>query len=434
MKDGVKVLFHLKRTETKPDGSCPVLGRITVGGTTVQSGNGLAGRESQDYTCRTTVQFRTKLYVDPGKWDARAGRVRGKSDEAVQVNERLNRVNALIFLRYEELMAQKGKTTAREVKNAFQGIASCIDSLCEYFATHNERYAKRVGVDRTEGTWTTCCNSLNNIRRFIKTKYRLEDIPFGSLAPSFIDELDSWLRYERKLASGTISQIVWPLQKVVRDAMSEGLLIGNPFAHYEHRRETPPVKHLSEEELRRVMNTPLPRRTLCLTRDMFVLACFTGLSYSDMRSLTAENLQSEPDGTVWIRTIRQKTGVECNIPLLDIPLGIIEKYRPYARVNSNSNGNILLLPVPGNDTMNRHLKEIAAVCGVNINLTVHKARHTFASEVALSNGVSLESVSCLLGHTNVRTTQIYAKVTDDKIDRDITAATETIVERFRITL
>jgi len=406
MENKLKVLLHLKRSESNVAGECPILGRITVG--------------------TTTAQFRTKLMADSRRWDARAGRLAGKSSEAVEINEKLNRINVLIFLRYEELLAQRGDTTAQEVKNAFQGIAISVESLLACFVRYNEEYRKRIGIDRMKGTWEKYNNSLRHTREFIRIKYKLDDIPLRGLTPSFIDDFDFYLRYDRKLSSGTITQIIWPLQKIVRNAMSEGLLFNYPFAHYEHIYEAGGIKHLSQEELHRFMNTQLGKHSLYLIRDMFVLSCFTGLSYSDMLNLTPDNLTVE-DGMHWIRTFRQKTGVDCNIPLLDIPLGIINKYR-----GSAPEGR--LLPIPGNDTMNKNLKKIAAICDIDMNLTVHVSRHTFATEVAISNGISLESVSSLLGHADIRTTQIYAKVTNEKIDRDMMALEERIANKFQIAI
>ena len=413
METKLKVLFHLKRSEINSDGACPILGRITVVAATAQP---RAGRTANPRSTRaqlpssqsagprntttaqlptkqptgprnataqqhieptsdshhntvqshteqtatddprsTTAQFRTKLSVDPRKWDARAGRLRGKSDEAVRINEKLNRINALIFLRYEELLAQRGETTAQQVKNAFQGISSCMESLTEYFAAHNAEYEKHVGVDRVRGTWMAYNNSLRHLKRFIRVKYKLDDVLLRSLTPAFIDDFDFYLRYDRKLSSGTINQVVWPLGKIVRKAMSEAILFSDPFAHYERKYEASGIKHLSNEELHRLMNTQLGKSKLYLTRDMFVLSCFTGLSYADMRNLTLGNLTFE-DGMHWIRTSRQKTGVDCNIPLLDIPLGIINKYRSYGAEGR-------LLPVPSSSTMNRNLKKNSSTLG-----------------------------------------------------------------------
>ena len=194
--------------------------------------------------------------------------------------------------------------------------------------------------------------------------------------------------------------------------MKEGILSADPFYEYKPVYPKPKQKYLTLAELERIIHTSLTGATLNLTKDMFLFSCFTGLAYIDMYNLTDENIVRAADGILWIRTNRQKTGVSSHVPLLEIPAQIIAKYR-----GTTSTGK--LLPVPGNSTLNKYLKLIAGQCKIERNLIFHAGRHTYASTITLSQGVPIESVSSMLGHKNLSTTNIYAKITDEKIDEDI---------------
>jgi site-specific recombinase XerD len=214
---------------------------------------------------------------------------------------------------------------------------------------------------------------------------------------------------------------------MIKYAMNEGILSADPFYGYKpvYPKETQ-KKYLTLAELESIINTSLTGSTLNLVKDMFLLSCFTGLAYTDMCNLTGENIFKAPDGVSWIRTCRRKTGVESRIPLLEIPLRIIEKYRDTA-----PNGR--LLPMISNASMNKYLKLIAVQCGIKQNLIFHSGRHTYASTVTLSQGVPIESVSSMLGHKNLSTTNIYAKMTDERIGADMAALELRITDRYQLT-
>jgi site-specific recombinase XerD len=207
--------------------------------------------------------------------------------------------------------------------------------------------------------------------------------------------------------------------------MSEGILSCDPFHEYKPVYPKAIQKYLTLAELESIINTPLTGTTLNIVKDMFLFSCFTGLSYIDIYNLTDKNTVKATDDILWIRTSRQKTGVSSDVPLLEIPLRIIERYRGTA-----SNGK--LLPVASNATLNRYLKIIAGQCGIGRNLIFHAGRHTYASTVTLSQGVPIESVSSMLGHKNLSTTNIYAKITNEKIDEDMTALELKIGNRYTL--
>ena len=236
-----------------------------------------------------------------------------------------------------------------------------------------------------------------------------------------------YLRTERCLASGTIVNLTVQLKTIVGEAIADGIITVFPFVGYEPVHPKQEQKYLTAEELNRIMTTPLHDQILYHVRDMFLFSCYTGIPYSDMRLLTNENLSLAEDGTWWIRSSRKKTGVDFEIPLMELPFHIIEKYRDMAPEGK-------LLPMYSNSSLNRYLKRIAEICHIERNLVFHAARHTYATEITLSHGVPLETVSKMLGHSRIETTQHYAKVTDNKIDTDTRALNKKIAERFSVVI
>jgi len=401
----VKVSFYLKSNEKNAEGCCPVMGRLTVG--------------------RSESVFSAKLSVPASLWSL--GHAQGKSAEAVAINRQLDEYRASALAIYREQSAVRERVTAEEVKCLLLGMAAGQETVLNYFHTFIEQFEKRVGVNRSAQSARTYRNTYNHLTRFLSERLRLSDIPFTALDRSFIDKFDLYLRTECRLASRSIILNMSRLHTVVNKALAAGIITADPFAGYEPPRLERKQRYLTQEELKRLMTTPLPSSRLYLVRDLFLFSCYTGISYGDMCRLTVENLETAEDGTTWIKATREKTGVEFEIPLLDLPLHIIDKYR-----DTSSGGK--LLPMYGNSELNKGLKCLAAVCGIDRKLTFHMARHTYATEIVLSHGVPMETVSRILGHSRVDTTQIYAQVTDDKIDTDTQSLDEKIAERFTVAI
>lgn len=404
-QDDVKVAFYLKRNETNTEGRCPVMGRLTIG--------------------RSESVFSAKMLAPCSLWTS--GRAKGKSAEAVEINRRLDELRASAISIYREQSAVRERVTAEEVKCLLLGMAFGQETLLSYFRSHIEYFEKRVGVNRVAKSVHTYRCAYEHVERFLSERFRLSHIPFSALDRSFIDKFDLYLRTERKLAPNTIVLYMSRLHTVINKAIAAGIITADPFAGYEPPRPERKRRYLTREELRRLMITPLSVPRLYLVRDLFLFSCYTGISYGDMCRLTAANLETAEDGTVWIKATREKTNVEFEIPLLDLPRHIINKYRdimPDGR----------LLPMYGNSELNKGLKLLAAACGIDRKLTFHMARHTYATEITLSHGVPMETVSRMLGHSRVDTTQIYAQVTDNKIDADTQALDERIAERFTVAI
>ena len=238
------------------------------------------------------------------------------------------------------------------------------------------------------------------------------DFPLKELNLSFINDFEYFLRTEKKCRTNTIWGYMIVLKHIVSIARNDGRLPFNPFAGYINSPESVARGYVTKEEINVMMNTEMPDKTHELVRDLFIFSTFTGLAYSDVKNLTEDNLQTFFDGNLWIITRRKKTNTESNIRLLDVPRKIIEKYKSMTKDNK-------VFPMPSNTTCNKKLKTIAELCGIKAHLTYHVARHSAATTVLLSNGVPIETVSRLLGHTNIKTTQIYAKITAQKISQDM---------------
>lgn len=404
-QEEVKVSFYLKRTESDAAGRCPIMARLAVG--------------------RSQCVFATKFSAPWSLWTS--GRMKGKSAAAVEINRRLDEMRASAIAICRELSATRKQVTAEEVKCRLLGMASGQEALLGYFGRFIERFEKHVGVDRSAKSAACYKNTFKHLFRFLSEKFNLTDLPFGALDRSLIERFDLYLRSEQRLAPSTIVLLMSRLKTVIGKAISSGIVTADPFAEYEPQRPRRQQRYLTREELHRLMTTPLPSSRLYLVRDLFLFSCYTGISYGDMCRLTAANLETAEDGTVWIKAMREKTNVEFEIPLLDLPLRILDKYDGLAPEGK-------LLPIYCNSAINAALKTIAALCGIDRRLTFHMARHTYATEITLSHGVPMETVSRMLGHSRVDTTQIYAQVTDNKIDTDTQSLDERIAERFTVAI
>ncbi|MDR0365140.1 MAG: site-specific integrase [Bacteroidales bacterium] len=392
MRSTFKILFYLKKGSEKPNENLPLMCRLTVDG--------------------EIKQFGCKLDVPPTLWDIKAGRASGKSVEARKINSVVDRIRVDVNRRYQELMQSDGYVTAEKLKNAYLGIGIKQETLLKLFEQHNAEFLKKVGHSRAKGTYTRYHTVCKHIREFLPLTYHREDIPLKELNLTFINNFEYYLRKEKGCRTNTVWGYMIVLKHIISIARNTGLLPFNPFAGYINSPENVDRGYLSKEELQSLMDAPMKNKTYELVRDLFVFSVFTGLAYADVKNLTYDCLQTFFDGNLWIITHRQKTNTNSNIRLLEVPRRIIDKYRGMARDNR-------VFPVPSNGSCNKKLKKIGVQCGIKTRLTYHVARHTAATLIFLSQGVPIETVSRLLGHTNIKTTQIYAKITNQKISQDL---------------
>ena len=285
--------------------------------------------------------------------------------------------------------------------------------ILELFRRHNEEFAARVGHGRAHETFARYQIVCKHLEAYIRKKYRKNDLPLTGIRSSFVSGFDTWLRKECHLAPNSVWGYMIALKHIFTLARNEGLMMLNPFASYVNSYTAVDRGYLSEEDLVKLMGVETITRVEEQVRDLFLFSAFTGLAYVDIKNLREEHLQKFFDGHWWILTRRHKTQVESNIRLLDVPLRLVEKYR-----GTMPDGH--LFPVPSNNCCNENLQRLADRCGIKTHLTFHVGRHTFAT-LALNRGMPVESLSRILGHTNIRTTQIYAKITDKKISADMAA-------------
>ena len=392
MRSTFKILFYLKKNNPKPDGTVPVMGRITVDG--------------------TISQFSCKMNVLPDLWDTKAGRLTGKSLQALKANIALDKIRVDINRHYQEIMQEEGFVTADKIKNAYLGLSIKQYTFLTLFAKHNQEFSRKVGYNRTQATYNKYCLLYRHMESYIRQEYKRDDIFLKELNLAFVNGFEHYLRVERGCSTNTIWVYMIGVKHIVAIARNSGLLTINPFAGYLISPEVKDRGFLTKDELNSLVNTEMKNAQYELVRDLFVFSCFCGLSYSDVKNLTKDNLKISFDGHLWIITRRQKTNTDSSIRLLEVPKHIIEKYKGYTRNNR-------VFPVPSNSSCNNILKKIAKQCGIKTRLTYHVSRHTFGTLLTISQGVSIETVSRMMGHTNIKTTQIYAKITNQKISQDM---------------
>jgi integrase len=405
MRSTFKYLFYINRDKTKKNGLCPVMGRITLDG--------------------EIAQFSTGVETNPALWDAKAGRSTGKTAPETNLNRRLDGISASIEAHYSRMVEKDGYVTAGRLKNAVLGTGKEPTSLLKELEKATDEIHKSVEITHTVATYRAYVNAYMNLSRFIREKYGMEDIPFSRLGYSFIEDYDLYLKTERRMTKGSVLQHIIFLRKMVKRAMNRGVISRNPFFGYVPDQPQTVRKWLSGGELEKIMTTPIAHPGVAFVRDMFVFGCFTGLSYIDMKNLRKEQIVTDTVGNRWIDLKRQKTGTGSMIPLLDIPKEIIKKYK------GTGEGDKVFKMLCMNMVC-KYTKWMAKCYGLDKRLTFHMSRHTFATSICLSQGIPIETLSRMMGHRNIRTTQIYAEVTGAKIEEDMKKLSQRIENEYQL--
>lgn len=391
-KNTFKVLFLIRRNQVNKEGKCAIMIRITVDG---------------EYE-----RINSTLTIEPELWDSAASKAIGRSSKIAEFNKRIEDIRHVIKEHYYDILNRHGYVTAEMVKNAFTGVTAKEESLVPLYLQHLEDTKKLVGLSKADPTYKKYERMYRRVVEFMKKKYNITDIPLREIKLSFITDLEFFLRTEYKYSQNTTYKCMKFFKQVINKGIRAGLIFVDPFNGYKISCERVDRGFLSEDELAKMMTKTFGSKRLEQVRDIFIFACFTGLAYIDLANLRVDNIQKMFDGRLWIVTHRQKTNTKVTVPLLPPALKILNKYE----------GQFLdgqLLPIITNQKLNCYLKEIAEICEINKNLTFHLARHTFATTMTLGKGVPIESVSKMLGHTNILTTQIYARITNDKISKDM---------------
>ena len=390
----VSLLFYLKKSKADSEGRAMIYLRITVNG--------------------RRVEMSTNRKTYPHKWNASQSVVQGFSPEIRQLNVYLAKMRTDIYKHAEKLKEADFPLTAESLRDAYLGKGQKYKMLLEVFQEHNKQVNNLVGQDFAEGTAERYRTARSHLAEYILFEYKRKDIPVKQVDYAFITGFEYYLKTQRKCSHNTAIKYVVNFKKIIRIAYANGWIAKDPFANYKVRLRNIEREFLTAEELQHLMETPFQHQRLEHVRDCFVFCCFTGLAYADVKKLSHDDFVTGIDGELWINTKRTKTKTKSNIPVLPTALMILEKYEDYPYL---VNGKVL--PVLTNQKMNAYLKEIADLSGIKKNLTTHLARHTFATTVTLSNGVSIESVSKMLGHKSLRTTQHYAKILNRKVSEDM---------------
>ena len=390
----VTISFRFKSKKARPDGTCPIYARITMQG--------------------KRVEVSTGIFADLENWDGIRQRLKGNSSKVRVVNNRLDKAYSNILDIYNQLEALNTTFTVIDIKSRLSGPLK-QHTLLEVFDYYIDTIQSQIGMGFSLGTLKHYRTSKNRVIAFLHRNFNNGDIALDCIDYHFINSFDVFLkeRYRNKL--NTAWGYHKNLKKILNIAVSLDYLMKNPYEKFKVRKQETKREYLTLLELDRIKNKTIQINRLKIVRDIFLFACYTGLCYSDIAKLSKKHVQRGFDGDDWIIIDRTKTNTRCRLPLLQTPKEILLHYKnnPVC-INRNR-----LLPVLTNQRMNSYLKELADICDINKNLTMHVARHTFATSVTLNNGIPIETVSKILGHSSIKTTQIYARILDYKISEDM---------------
>ncbi|HUZ59679.1 MAG TPA: site-specific integrase [Hanamia sp.] len=396
MEKSFGLFFHLKKNRDFIEGELPVYMRITVDG--------------------IFTEISTKRKCDSNNWNVTAGRMSGKSESAKTFNAYLDTLQQKVFEAKRKLIETDKELTAESIKNLLLGKDTRKKYMVlEVFQYHNDQMAALVNQEYAPGTLDRYKTSYKHTQSFLKWKYKVPDVDIDKLNYEFITEYEFWLKSVRNCGHNTTMKYLANFKKIVIRCLKNGWLQKDPFIGFNMAKREVERTALTEHELQLLSAKSFSAERLSIVKDIFLFSCYSGLAYADVQKLKRSEIGIGIDGEKWIFIRRQKTDSSSRIPLLPPALQILERYTEHPQCKFGDK----VLPVLSNQKMNAYLKEIADVCGITKNLTYHIARHTFATTVTLGNGVPIETVSKMLGHRNLKTTQHYAKILDMKVSEDM---------------
>lgn len=401
----LKVSFFVQAKRADQHGNAPIFGRIAIG--------------------RSSADFSAKLKAPLALWDSRKQRLLGKSHIAVSLNRKLNECIALIHTRYRELCERGEVVSASQLRDVYQGQMQEEGFLLKNFEAYLNQIQSRIGVDRALKTFKLRSYQLSVLREYVQKRYKLKDIALSQLDKAFIEGFEYYLTIDRGLKPSTISGTLSTLRSIVLQAVRRGHLDLNPFMGYSYDRPKGEPRSITRAELQALIALEIAWENYRIVRDLFVFSCFTGLAISDVRNLREEQVVTE-EGELWIKGRRQKTKTPYRVQVLPPALTMIERYR------GRRAG--FVFDVPSVDVVLNGMRYLRKQLQIDRPLTFHMARHTFASLITLSSSVPLETVSQMLGHSNLRTTQIYAQVSSERIRQDMQRVQARIQDTFTLKL
>jgi site-specific recombinase XerD len=391
------IQFIIRPDKLKND-KAPIYARITVNG--------------------EIIHFALKQWIDPDAWDLRRGTGKGKAESTKIINNGLEQVRMALGNCYQQLQLKGRLITPNAIKDAFFGTdneePNTLSRLVEY---HNEQAKYELEQSTLKHYFVT----QRYLTKFIESKYRKKNLLLHEINYKFVADFETFLRahkpidHQKPLQNNGIMKHLIRVRKMTNLAIKLEWMANDPFKNYKIRHQKVEKDFLTQFELDKLEKKSFDIERLTIVKDLFVFCCYTGLAYVDVMKLTTDHIVTGIDGEDWIKTVRQKTNIPVNTPILTQAKRIMEKYFNHYRSAKLDT----IFPVFSNQKVNSYLKEIAHQCGIKKTLTFHIARHTFATTVTLSNGVPIETVSKMLGHTKIATTQIYARVLEKKISEDM---------------
>lgn len=395
-------LFYLRKNKTKKDTGV-IYVRVTVNGKRAVI---TTGRE-----------------IPLSLWNLNASKALGTTAQGKSINRFLSNVENKLYEAHQKLLDRGGSFRSKDIVDIYLGKDNKKEGqgrmLLEIFQEHNDRVNKLIGKDFAAGTAERYRTAKKHVEDYLKKEYKASDIQVKDVDHKFITGLEYYLKTERNCAHNSAIKYITNFKKIIRIAFANEWISRDPFLNWKGKLKVVDREFLTEGELQAMIAKEIRNDRLSLVKDIFLFSCFTGLSYADVKKLSAKEVVVGFDGKRWIKTKRTKTKTRSSIPILPTAEAILGKYSTHPEVSEKR-----LLPVLSNQKMNAYIKEIGDLCDINKNLTFHLARHTFATTVTLSNGVPIESVSKMLGHKNLQTTQHYAKILDRKVSDDMAALRE----------
>ena len=388
------ILFFIKKSKLLKNGEAPICLRITINGQ------------------RAEVQI--KRSVEVSLWNSNKECSIGKERKHQELNHYLETVRTKVLRIHRELEQDGKPITAEILKRHFYGEGESPKMLLEVFREHNKKYRELLDKDVVLGTVLRYERTVRYLEEFMKEKYHFSDIPLKNINQEFVKEFEHFIKTEKDCAQNATVKYLKNLKKIIRNALVNKWMDDDPFVEIRFHQTASNREFLTEEELNKLIEKEFTIPRMEVVRDIFVFCSLTGLAFTDVQHLKPEHIFRDMDGSYWIRKTREKTDNMCNIPLLDLPVKLIQKNQNHPECVRKG----VVIPVPCNQRCNSYLKEIADVCGIQKTLSTHIARHTFAC-LAIANKVSMESIAKMLGHTDIRTTKIYARILDRTVSDEM---------------
>jgi site-specific recombinase XerD len=407
MSQNYSLHFFLKKPKYYKGGAKAIYMRVTVN-------NSITKEASVGRMC------------DPKDWISSSNRAKGSSEIARTINTYLDAISRKIEQIHTNLKKSESEITAQIIMNKYLGKDDKPKLLMEIFDDHNKKMQASIGKGFKANTLKGYKSSVIHLIAYLQKAYKSTDIDISKIDHGFIIGYEFYLRTEKDISDISVAKYMKHFRKIVNLCLAHRWIEFNPFAFYKNKAKAKDKEFLSKQELKNIVNKDFNIRRLEQVKDIFLFSCYTGLSYADVKKLTRSEIRRGNDGKLWIFTNREKNQNASNVPLLAVPKTLMDKYADHPDCKMKG----FALPVLSNQKMNSYLKEIADLCCINKTLTFHIARHTFATTVTLSNNVPIETVSKMLGHKDLRTTQHYAKVLDAKVGKDMMALERKLSLKF----